>query len=98
MTNSRRDTQWRAVDAERSPLADTLDGITVEQWNVQDVRRPLGIPYAFPPAAAITVADRLARSNLLFGAKRRIGGLRLVADDVSWSCGTVPTFGVRSRP
>ncbi len=177
MTNRRRETQWRAVDAERSALAGALDGIAVEQWDaqslcdqwkvrdvvahlvdsvalagsdlvrfgwrslyqfnrvradaavarggqspeqlladlrghldshprrpiprpidmlcdtavhVQDVRRPLGIPYAFPAATAITVADQLARSNLLFGAKRRIGGLRLVADDVTWSRGEGP--------
>ena len=58
--------------------------------HVQDVRRPLGIPYAFPPATAITVADQLARTNLLFGAKRHISGLRLCADDVTWSRGEGP--------
>ena len=37
MTNHRRETQWHAVDAERSALADTLDEITSEQWDVQSL-------------------------------------------------------------
>jgi uncharacterized protein (TIGR03083 family) len=53
----------------------------------EDIRRPLGISHKTPPEALVAVADSYKRSNLLIGAKRRIAGLRLQADDVDWSTG-----------
>ncbi len=55
-----------------------------------DIRRPLGIAYSPPVATTRQVADFYKESNLLIGAKNRIGGVRLVATDVDWSHGTGP--------
>ena len=55
-----------------------------------DIRRPLGIDYSPPVATTRQVADFYKESNLLIGAKNRIGGVRLVATDVDWSHGTGP--------
>lgn len=55
-----------------------------------DIRRPLGITHAAPEAALVAVADSYKKSNLLIGAKRRIAGLGLRADDADWSTGDGP--------
>jgi uncharacterized protein (TIGR03083 family) len=56
----------------------------------EDIRRPLRISHQTPPAALVAVADSYKKSNLLIGAKRRIAGLRLRADDVDWNTGDGP--------
>jgi len=56
----------------------------------EDIRRPLGIAHTYPAEALVQVADFFAGSNLLIGAKRRIGGLALHATDAQWSHGTGP--------
>ncbi len=56
----------------------------------EDIRRPLGFVHTSPETAVVAVADSWKNSNLLIGAKRRIGGLRLRATDVSWAHGTGP--------
>jgi len=55
-----------------------------------DIRRPLGIGYSPPPATTRQAADFYKNSNLLIGAKNRIGGVRLVATDIEWSHGSGP--------
>jgi len=56
----------------------------------EDIRRPLGLSHRSPELALVAVADSWKNSNLLIGAKRRIGGLRLRATDVDWSNGDGP--------
>jgi uncharacterized protein (TIGR03083 family) len=56
----------------------------------QDIRRPLGITHPVPEEALVAVAESYRRSNLLLGAKRRIAGLRLRADDADWVVGDGP--------
>ena len=56
----------------------------------EDIRRPLGIRHAIAEEALVAVADNYAGTNLLIGSKRRIAGLRLVADDASWAHGDGP--------
>jgi uncharacterized protein (TIGR03083 family) len=57
----------------------------------QDIRRPLTLePYRPPEAALVALADNWKKSNLLIGAKRRIAGLRLKADDTAWVHGDGP--------
>jgi uncharacterized protein (TIGR03083 family) len=56
----------------------------------EDIRRPLGIGHQTPPEALVAVADSYTKTNLLIGAKRRIAGLRLRADDVDWTHGDGP--------
>ena len=52
-----------------------------------DIRRPLGLTHRPSDGALVAVADSWKKSNLLFGSKRRIQGLRLRATDVAWSNG-----------
>ena len=49
-----------------------------------DVRRPLGIPHAYPPGAIRQVIDFYKASNMLIGSKNRIAGLALHATDDDW--------------
>jgi uncharacterized protein (TIGR03083 family) len=56
----------------------------------EDIRRPLGIPHAYPAEAVVRVADFYRGSNLRVGSRRRIAGLRLEATDVEWATGTGP--------
>jgi uncharacterized protein (TIGR03083 family) len=55
--------------------------------HAQDIRRPLGLAHSFPADTSISVAERLKQVGFLFGTKKRIAGLRLVASDVAWSNG-----------
>ena len=56
----------------------------------EDIRRPLGIEHPVAEPALLAVAENYRRTNLLIGAKRRIGGLRLRATDVDWVRGDGP--------
>jgi uncharacterized protein (TIGR03083 family) len=56
----------------------------------EDIRRPLGIKRDYPTVALIRVGDFFKGSNLLIGAKRRIAGLSLKANDADWSTGAGP--------
>ena len=56
----------------------------------EDIRRPLGIKHPYPADDIVAVADFFKGSNLLIGAKKRIAGLTVRADDVAWSTGTGP--------
>jgi len=56
----------------------------------EDIRRPLGISRAYPPAAVTRSADFFSASNLLIGTKKRIAGLTLKATDVDWTTGRGP--------
>jgi uncharacterized protein (TIGR03083 family) len=56
----------------------------------EDVRRPLGLSHRSPEPALVAVADSWKNSNLLIGAKRRITGLRLRANDADWHHGDGP--------
>ena len=61
-----------------------------------DVRRPLGLPRPVPGAAFVPAADFCARTrwpaSVMVGGDvaTRISGLRLVADDASWTYGDGP--------
>ncbi len=56
----------------------------------QDMCRPLGIRRDLPEAHLIPVADFVKDDVHLFGAKKRIAGLRLTATDMDWSHGNGP--------
>jgi uncharacterized protein (TIGR03083 family) len=55
-----------------------------------DIRRPLRLHYDYPPAALVEVANAWKNSNILIGAKRRIAGVTLRANDVEWTHGDGP--------
>ena len=68
--------------------ADTWLGEVV--IHAEDIRRPLGISHSYPTEAVVRVLDFYKGSNLVIGAKRRIGGLTLLATDADWSHGEGP--------
>ncbi len=56
----------------------------------QDMCRPLGIKRDLPWAHLVPVADFVKDDVHIFGAKKRIAGLRLTAADMDWSHGNGP--------
>jgi uncharacterized protein (TIGR03083 family) len=56
----------------------------------QDMCRPLGITRDLPEAHLVPVADFVKDDVHIFGAKKRIAGLKLTATDVDWSHGDGP--------
>ena len=58
--------------------------------HAEDIRRPLGLPHAYPVDAVTRVIGFYARSNLLIGGKNRVVGLTLRATDADWSHGSGP--------
>lgn len=58
--------------------------------HAEDIRRPLGLRHAYPIGTLTRVAEYYRRSDLVVAAKRRIAGLRLVADDGPFATGSGP--------
>ena len=56
----------------------------------QDICRPLGIKRDLPEAHLVPVADFVKNDVHIFGAKKRITGLKLTATDMDWSHGHGP--------
>ena len=52
--------------------------------------RPLGITRQLPATHLVPVADFVKNDVHIFGAKKRIAGLRLRATDMDWSHGNGP--------
>ncbi|GAA1547450.1 maleylpyruvate isomerase family mycothiol-dependent enzyme [Kribbella lupini] len=55
--------------------------------HAEDIRRPLGIHRSYPTDVLTAVAEYYASTDLVVLAKGRIGGLRLVATDTSFTTG-----------
>jgi uncharacterized protein (TIGR03083 family) len=56
----------------------------------QDMCRPLGITRELPEGHLVPVADYVKDDVHIFGAKKRIAGLKLTATDMDWSHGNGP--------
>ena len=56
----------------------------------QDMCRPLGIQRDLPLTHLVPVADFVKNDTFIFGATKRIAGLKLVATDMDWSHGNGP--------
>jgi uncharacterized protein (TIGR03083 family) len=56
----------------------------------EDIRRPLGIPRAYPSPEVARAIGLYARSNLIIGGKTRVAGLTLKASDIDYSVGSGP--------
>jgi hypothetical protein len=81
------------IHAERTGLADTIEGLTPEQWRTRslcDLRRPLGLTAPVDADAANACLDMNTKASFPVGGKKRIGGLRLVSTDTGWSYGAGP--------
>jgi uncharacterized protein (TIGR03083 family) len=56
----------------------------------EDIAYPTSTKIAHSEEALVAAADSAKGTQPLLGAKKRIAGLRLVADDVAWSTGSGP--------
>jgi uncharacterized protein (TIGR03083 family) len=80
----------RVVTSSKHPPGPTATWLGEAIVHAEDIRRPLGIPHAYPVDALVRVADAYKGSNLVIGAKTRIAGLRLRATDTDWAHGSGP--------
>lgn len=62
----------------------------------EDIRRPLGIRRDYPIDVVTETAEYYQGSDLVVVAKKRIGGLRLVADDGPFTTGSGPLVSGRT--
>jgi len=79
-----------AADRPAGPGRQPVRGLMHVLIHGQDMCRPLGIRRAVPEAHLVPVADFVKNDVHIFGAKRRIAGLKLVATDMDWSHGIGP--------
>jgi uncharacterized protein (TIGR03083 family) len=56
----------------------------------EDIRRPLGIPHAYPLPEVARTIKLYARSNVIIHGKTRVAGLTLTATDTEFSLGSGP--------
>ena len=56
----------------------------------QDIRRPLGISRQIPEERVRTCLDYVKGMQPIYGAKKRVAGLKLVATDMDWTHGEGP--------
>jgi uncharacterized protein (TIGR03083 family) len=83
--------RFRAVESSTSgPPGPATSWLGETLVHAEDIRRPLGLPHAYPTDAVTRVIDFYAGSNLLIGGKRRVAGLTLRATDATWSSGSGP--------
>jgi uncharacterized protein (TIGR03083 family) len=79
-----------AADPEARPGARPVRGLMHVLVHGQDMCRPLGIRRDLPEAHLIPVADFVKDDVHIFGAKKRIAGVKLTATDMDWSHGSGP--------
>jgi uncharacterized protein (TIGR03083 family) len=56
----------------------------------QDIRRPLGINADLPEERVRTCLDFVKGQQPIYGAKKRVAGLKLIATDMDWTHGAGP--------
>jgi uncharacterized protein (TIGR03083 family) len=78
------------VDAHSAPPGPTASWLGETVVHGEDVFRAIDGYRDHPAEHLRTVGDFYSRSNLLIGAKRRIEGVRLRADDTGWTIGSGP--------
>lgn len=90
LEQQRRNAETGARPTGMPRIAALLDAVV----HTLDIRRPLGSPYPIAASTFVPVADfaagaRWPTSALLGGsARRRLAGIRLVADDQEWATGS----------
>ncbi len=70
-----------------APVATMLGEVIVHG---EDIRRPLGLERTVPAAAANECLEMYTKSSFPVGGKKRIQGLRLLANDTGWVYGAGP--------
>lgn len=79
-----------AADRRSRPGTRPVRGLMHVLVHGQDMCRPLGIARHLPEAHLVPVADFVKEDVHIFGAKRRIAGVKLTATDMDWSHGQGP--------
>lgn len=80
----------RVVTSTTKPPLPTMAMLGETIVHAEDIRRPLGIRHGYPIETLTRVAEYYQGSDLVVAAKRRIVGLRLVADDGPFATGSGP--------
>ncbi|WP_109505925.1 maleylpyruvate isomerase family mycothiol-dependent enzyme [Nocardioides speluncae] len=80
-----------ATSTRKVPTVTVIEPLIDAIVHHQDIVRPLGIIREPDPAAAAVAADRCRTLSLLFGSRRVVKGVRMVATDVDWTRGRGPT-------
>jgi uncharacterized protein (TIGR03083 family) len=81
------------VGARNAPPGPTGSWLVETVAHGEDIAHPTSIAIAHSEEALVAAADAAKNTQPLLGAKKRIAGLRLHADDIAWSTGDGP--GVR---
>jgi uncharacterized protein (TIGR03083 family) len=84
--------QLRALVGSRRHVIGTtpMDPLVDVLVHGQDITVPLGRSRSMPTDAAVAAADRVWSMGFPHRARRRLGGLRLVAIDAEWNAGEGP--------
>ena len=81
--------EWAEV--RRAPAVVThVEALVDAIVHTQDVVRPLGRTVAVSPEAAAVAADRVRLMGVLFGTRRLLSRVRMVATDTDWARGSGP--------
>lgn len=78
-----------AASPHRTLGAGIVDPLLDALVHGQDVARPLGRDRAMPAEPTVIALDHVLKSKF-YGARKRVGHLRLIATDHPWSAGTGP--------
>jgi uncharacterized protein (TIGR03083 family) len=79
-----------AANRKTPPGARAVKSLTHVLIHGQDMCRPLGIQRDLPEAHLVPVADFVKNDVHIFGARKRIAGLKLTATDMDWCHGHGP--------
>lgn len=72
------------------PMTKPADNLVDLVVHAQDMRRPLGRVRQIPEPRLVPCLERLKGFGFPFGAKKRVAGLKLEADDYAWASGEGP--------
>jgi uncharacterized protein (TIGR03083 family) len=79
-----------AANCKAPPRSGSVRGLMHVLIHGQDMCRPLGVKRDLPEAHLVPVADFVKDDVHIFGATKRIAGLKLTASDMDWSHGNGP--------
>ena len=77
-----------ALESTTAPPGPKLSWLGETIVHAEDIRHALGMVHDYPPEALRAVADFYLKSDTLIGARSRVAGLRLEADNADWSHGS----------
>jgi uncharacterized protein (TIGR03083 family) len=78
------------VNDRNGPPGPTSSWLVETVAHGEDIAYPTGTMIAHSEEALVAAAEAARNTQPLLGAKKRVAGLRLAADDVDWTTGTGP--------